>query len=92
METLTKKNEKSEEQRKKENAEYIANLKKNAPQRKRSLMHLVGSISKETAEKMLKHVENDRNSNVMIDFIGKKLPAPAALEIDKSCKLLHLIQ
>lgn len=59
---LTERNKKSEEERRRENAEYIANLKKNASKKKRSLLHLVSSISQETAEKMLKHVENERNN------------------------------
>ncbi len=41
METINKRKKKSEEQRKKENAEYIANLKKNAPKKEKSLMHLL---------------------------------------------------
>jgi hypothetical protein len=62
MKPLTKRKEKNEEERRRENAEYIANLKDHAPKRKGSLMHLVGSISQKTSEKMLKHVENERNN------------------------------
>ena len=62
MDTIHNRQKKTEEQRKKENAEYIANLKKNAPKRKRDISKYIGSISKETAEKMQKHIENERNN------------------------------
>lgn len=62
MDSLTKKNEKSEEQRMRENAEYIADLKKKALKKNRDISKYIGCISKETAEKMLKHVENERNN------------------------------
>ncbi len=62
METLIKKNKKSEEERMKENAEYIANLKNNAPKKNRDISKYIGCISNETAKKMLKHVENERNN------------------------------
>lgn len=65
METITKE-QKTEEQRMKENAEYLAHLKtaklKKQGNKPSGYLHLAGSISKETAEKMLKHVENERNS------------------------------
>jgi tRNA nucleotidyltransferase (CCA-adding enzyme) len=56
--------QKTEEQRMKENAEYLAHRKKEFIKKNpnRDISHLVGSISKETAEKMLKHIENERNN------------------------------
>jgi hypothetical protein len=62
MDTIDKNERKTEEQRKKENAEYIDKLKKNAPKKNRDISKYIGSISKETAEKMQQHILNERNS------------------------------